>query len=138
MANNGQQFENSNGKRQSGSLGQTLPPPGETEEHVPTEEAAQQSPEGPVAPLTLDAFAAMAIGNGGTKIEGSGQFNGEDLEFESFMFDSGDLEGVQLEHQQVEGAISPALSKGEPGSEGSTPVAEAVIDSQLAGETPAL
>src|SRR6478672_164905 len=97
MAKNGQQLGQSGDKRNSGGLGgQTLPPPNDYQPGTPGQEGAQ-SPEGEVVPFSLDEFAALTGAQQGQS--GGGQFSGEDLEFESFMFDSGDLEGVQLERQ---------------------------------------
>ena len=50
--------------------------------------------EGEIVPFSLDEFAALAGNIQHTDTSGEGQFSGDDLEFESFMFDPGDVASV--------------------------------------------
>ncbi len=110
MAENGQPHMHNSDKRNSGSLGQTLPAP---DDHFSmdgggTGVEAMQSLEGSVAPFSLEEFGSFVGGAQPTGQTGKGQFNSDDLEFESFMFDAGDAEGVQLEARMNDEPVAEA------------------------------
>lgn len=90
MANNMHGDEQGGGKKQSGGL---HPPAigdgGVLHVAEPGEESNEEA-----RPFSLDDVMAMGRGTQPTGDQPTGQFSGDDLEFESFMFDSGQVEGT--------------------------------------------
>src|SRR4051812_50170771 len=85
-------------------------------------------------PFSLEEVALSGGQAAGTDTGPSGQFSGDDLEFESFMFDAGDAQGmapvtvpVTPEAQAPDGSPAPAWISGEtvaaPTADASAPAA---------------
>src|SRR5436309_2025124 len=90
MANNMHGDEQGGGKKQSGGLHSPPISDGGALHVADTGEASNEEAK----PFSLDDVMSMGRGLQPTGEQPTGQFSGDDLEFESFMFDSGHIEAA--------------------------------------------